>query len=258
MRKTATLFFLLLSCSFYSQSILSYINYGTESEFYSKQPVTESTINYTFFNQSGVEKKKEITVYNADNKVQNELTYDENGKMIRRRFLQYDEKGNKIISKFENWIPAVGHTSESTHYIYDENNFLTGLIEKDSKNSIIRETTFINDDRGNPIELVINKKGRLEGKETAKYNYEANEVEISYFNSSNQMVSTQKSKISYKNEPGDIVSEYGDIIKSSSAKADITYDSYGNWTRMVNYRVVDGKMVKKSDFRRQIKYKKDK
>ncbi|RDI10329.1 hypothetical protein DEU42_108147 [Flavobacterium sp. AG291] len=257
MHKITILFFLFTSYSFYSQSISSYMNFINKREFYSNKSVAEATIDYTQFNNSG-KKEKEINVYNIYNKIQNQVRYDEKGKLIGRSYRQYDEKGNNIITRFTFWHPAIGYTSQSTEYKYDGNNFLTGIISRDSVNNIIRESLFVNDEQGKPIELIVSVKEKLEGRETAIYNYETNEVEISYFNSLNQFISKSNGKINHMiKEPGDIVSEYGDIIKSKSFEQDITYDKYGNWIKKIHYKIVGGKKIKQSDLRRHIKYKKE-
>lgn len=256
MNKNFTLIFLFLTQISLSQSILSYMNFGTEREFKSDKLVLESSSDFTFYNQSGEEKKKEISSYNIDNNLQFELRYDEEGNLKQRLSIQYNEVGKKVESKFENWLAIIGHTSESTSYKYGTNNFLVLLISRDQFNNIIRETTFINDKKGNPTELVIKVKGLLEGKETAVYNYEENQVEVSYFNSSDEFVNKNKSKIYFTNiEPGDIVSEYGDILKSKTYEHEIKYDKYGNWTKKIYYKISNGKKNKKSEIRREIKYR---
>ena len=240
-----------------SQSILSYINFGNENEFKSDMLVSESISYFTFYNRSGEEKKKEICTYNTYNKVQFELRYDNEGNLKQRLSRQYNEIGKITGAKFENWHNILGHFSESTIYKYDTNNFLILLIGRDQFNNTVRETTFINDEKGNPIELTIKLKGQLEGRETAIYNYDENEVEVSYFNSSNEFVSKNKSKIYYTvSEPGDIISEYGDVIKSDKYEMEIKYDKYGNWIKKVYSTISNGKLEKKSETIRKINYSK--
>ena len=255
------LFFLLLffvNDTVSSQSILTALNFGTKKEFFSDKLVLETTTNTTFYNSNSIEKKKDITIYNQQNKIISELRYDENGTLKQRLTRTFDSTGRKSIArKFENWHPSIGYFYETAYHGYDSSGFLNSIIEKDQNNTIIRQTNIINNEKGYPIELTIYVGNQIYGKEFAEYNYEKNEVIIKYFNKNNELVNSVSSKIEFtKSEPGDIVNEYGDIIKSKNFEMEIKYDKYGNWIKQVYSTITNGKLVKKSEFTRKIKYRK--
>lgn len=250
------IFFLLLTQLSSAQSILSYINSDTKKEFYSDKLVSKSVTYYTFYNQSGKEYKKEINTFDFNNNVLIELRYDEKGNLKQRLTRSYNELNQKTGTKFENWHPVVGYTVNYTFYEYNDNNFLVSLVEENQYNIKIRETTIINDEKGNPKELIIKLKGKLEGRETAIYDYENNQVEINYFNSSNEFVSKHTSTIFFsKTEPENIVSNYGDILKSTTFENEIKYDKEGNWVKWTSYKISENKKIKKSEIKRVIEYR---
>ena len=97
----------------------------------------------------------------------------------------------------------------------------------------------------------------MEGKETADYNYEKNEVTINYFNKKNELINSETAKIeSTKNQPGDTVNKFGDVVKSAKYEMDIEYDKSGNWVKQIYSTLTNGILVKKSESTRKIKYRK--
>jgi hypothetical protein len=97
----------------------------------------------------------------------------------------------------------------------------------------------------------------MQGRETAAYDYEKNDVIIKYYNKENVLVNSVNYKIEYsKSEPGDVVNEYGDIVKSAKYENTIKYDKFGNWIKKVYSVLENGKLVKKSETVRFIKYRK--
>ena len=251
----ATIFFINYNAC--SQSILTALNFGKKNEFNSEKLVKETITQTTFYNANNIEKKKDITIYNEKNRVTSELRYDENGNLKQRLTRIYDSTGIRSLArKFENWHPLLGHFYETAYHNYDERGFLNCVIEKDQNGRIIRQTNIINNENGHPIELTVLVENQIYGKETAKYDYEKNEVTIKYFNRNGELLNSETSKIEFsKSEPGDIVNEYGDVIKSKSFEMEIKYDKFGNWIKMVYYAIVNGKAIKKSISTRVIKYR---
>lgn len=249
---------LLVNYGIYAQSIQTALHFNKNQEFNSDKLVAETTTYITFYDSKSIEKKKYVTAFNNHNRVTAELRYDENGKLTQRLTRTYDSTGVRSLArKFENWHPLMGHFFEIAYHEYDFNGALNRIIEKDQNNNIIRETNIVNNEKGNPTELILLVEGQIQGKETAEYDYEKNKVNIKYFNKNEELIHSENADIDFeKHQPGDIVNEHGDVIKSANYQMEIKYDKYGNWIRKVRSTIIDGKLVKKSESTRIIKYQK--
>ena len=258
MRQLLLAIIIFINCNVYSQSILTALNFGKKKEFNSEKLVLETTTQITFYNTNSIEKKKDVTIYNEKNRITSELRYDESGSLKQRLTRIYDSTGIRSLArKLENWHPLLGHFYETAYHGYDEKGFLNSVIEKDQNGKIIRQTKIINNDNGNPIELMVLVENQIQGKEIAEYNYEQNEVTIKYFNKNDELINSETSKIEFsKSQLGDVVNEYGDVVKSKSFEMEIKYDKFGNWVKKVYSSIVNGKTIKKSESTRVIKYRK--
>lgn len=258
MKFSTLLTLFLFSLSVYSQSINSYLNSEERTDFRSEKLVEEVKIDQLFYNSSGIETKIEVISYNFQNKDIISNRYDEN-KILKQRLTRlYDATGTRIIStRLDNWHSLIGHFYDTKYYYYDTNGFLSKIFEKDSNNNIIRQTFIINNEKGNPLELSIVEGDQIIAKETAEYNYEQNEVVIKYFTGSDELLNTDLRRISYtERESNDIINEYGDIVKTNAYQNNIKYDKYGNWIKKVYFKIENGKLVKKTQQVRSIKYRK--
>lgn len=252
------LFIVLLSfnINIYSQSTQTSLN-KKNANFYSSKLVSETVTNRTFYNRSAsIERTKEITSYNAQNNVITELRYDDENNLKQRLTRIYDSTETRCLArKFENWHRYLGHSIETAIYTYDSKGFLINSSDKNQKGQIFRHTNFINNDKGDPIEIINFNGEDIIGKEKNEYNYDKNEVIIKYFNKNDDLVSSQTSIIdSSKVNPDDIVNEYGDIIKSATYETEIKYDKFGNWIKEKHSVIRNGKLTKQSETTRTIKY----
>lgn len=256
MKQLFFLTILFLSFKIYSQSTQTALNFSKKNYFHSTKLVSETITNTTFYNSNSIEYTKEITSFNSQNKVTTELRYDENDILKQRLTRMYDSTQTICIArKFENWHPLLGHTTEIASYSYDSNGSLINVKDKDQNGKIFRQTIIINDEKGNPIELTNFVGNEIIGKEITSYNYEKNEAIIQYFNKTGELVNSQTTKIEYsKSNPADIVNDYGDIVKSATYEMEIKYDKFGNWTKKKYSTITNGKLTKKSETTRIIKY----
>lgn len=248
-----------LNINTYAQSTLTSLNFGKNNNFYSTKLVSETTKNTTFYNSSGtIEYTKEITSYNTQNNVISELRYDGDNNLKQRLTRIYDSTGIRCLArKFENWHRYLGHSIETASYIYDSNGYLINATDKDQYGKTFRKTVFINDDKGNPIEIINFNGETIIGKEKNEYNYDKNEVVIKYFNKNEELISSQTSNIdSSKVNSDNIVNEYGDIVKSARYEMEIKYDKFGNWVKRKYSTIRNGKLTKESETSRTIKYRK--
>ena len=254
------LFFTIIifsTINIYSQSTLTSLNLGKNNDFHSTKLVAETTRNTTFYNSNNtIEQTKEITSYNAQNNVLTELRYDGENKLKQRLTRIYDSTGTHCtMSKFENWHRYIGHTIEITSHNYDSKGYLINVTDKDQNGRIFRKTDFINDDKGNPIELINFSDKEIIGKEINEYNYDKNEVIIKYYDKNGDLVNTQTSSIdSSKSNPENVVNEYGDIIKSANYEMEMKYDKFGNWVKQKYSTIKNGKLTIQSETTRSIKY----
>lgn len=258
MNKIFTLFLFLSTGLEYSQSIVSYLNFTTESDFYSDKPVSEVTEHLTFYNTSGVKKEKQVTTYNKMNRALVELRYNSDNILKQRLTRLYDESNvRSTFRRFENFHPIIGRTVEDVHYQYDQNGFLISIVEKDEKGNIVRQSALKNDSIGNPVELIILIGDKIQSKETAEYFYDENSVVIHYYNRYNDLVNSVRSKIKATIPDSDqVLNEYGDIISSPTFEQEIKYDKFGNWIKKTYFEIENGKRLKKSEYARTIKYQK--
>ncbi|WET04475.1 hypothetical protein P0R33_09085 [Flavobacterium sp. YJ01] len=252
------LFIILLSFKIntYSQSTQTSLN-KKNPDFHSSKLVSETVTNRTFYNRSGtIERTKEITSYNTQNNVIAELRYDEDNNLKQRLTRIYDSTGTLCLArKLENWHRYLGHSIETAIYTYDSKGFLTNASDKNQKGQNFRSTNFINNDKGDPIEIINFNGKEIIGKEKNEYDYDKNKVITKYFNKNDELVSSQTSIIdSSKMNPNDIVNEHGDIIKSDNYEKEISYDKFGNWIKEKYSVIRDGKLTKQSETSRTIKY----
>ncbi|MFY8181104.1 MAG: hypothetical protein ACOVLG_04950 [Flavobacterium sp.] len=253
------LFFASYFNSIYSQSIFSALHIDSDLELRKNILVSEITTEITFFNQDNIERKKEITSLNSKNKIITELRYDSEDNLKERLTRIHDSTGTKSISrKIERWHPIIGYTSETAFYEYDEKGFLTKVIDKNQNNKVIRETTIINNEKGDPIELKLKTDRDVDfGIEIAEYDYLNNSVITKVLDKNGKIISTNNGKIDYsKKEENDIVNEFGDITKSEDYEYEFKYDKKGNWTTQVRFKIIGGKRIKNAEFRRKLKYRK--
>lgn len=248
----------LVNYNIYAQSIMTALNFGKKNDFHSDKLVTETTTKTTFYNLKNIEKKKDVTTYNYQNNLTVENRYDENDILKQRLTRIYDSTGVRSLArKLENWHPLLGHFFNIDYHFYDSNGILNTIIEKNKNGIIIRQTDIINNENGYPIELTVFVEKQIQGKETAEYNYEKNEVTIHYFNKKSELINSETVKIDSANiQSGDIVNKFGDVTKSAKYEMEIEYDKYGNWIRKKYSTVTNGSLVKKSESTRKIKYRK--
>lgn len=257
MKQLIFLLVVLFNINIHSQSTLTSLNFGKNNDFHSTKSVLQTITSTTFYNSNNsIEKTKEITSYNTQNNVVTEFRYDGDDNLKQRLIRSYDSTGIRCTGrKFENWHRYLGHTIEIAYYNYDSKGYLINVTDKDQNGNIFRHTNYVNDEKGNPIEIVGFKYNDIIGKEINEYDYDKNEVIINYFNNKGELISSQTAKIdSSKNNPEDIVNEYGDIIKSTKYEMEIKYDKFGNWIKEKRSEIINGQLIVKSVTIRVIKY----
>lgn len=180
-----------------------------------------------------------------------EERFDENGKLKARLNYINDTVHRLILSDtFERWS-QFGQFKEITFFTYDANDFLKQISTQDENGVTLRLAEMKNDEKGNPVELLLSDgNGNSFGKEKAEYLYEKNKVITTVISKEGKILSTDTSKISYKNArlfPGtdESFNDIGDIVywtsKTISGKEliyeeEYFYDHFGNWTENRIYK----------------------
>ncbi|KOP38091.1 hypothetical protein DBB36_11645 [Flavobacterium sp. WLB] len=257
MKRHLTIITFFLTIIIYSQSTLSALNFRKNDNFHSPKLVSETTTYTTFYNSNNtIEHTKEITSYNSQNNEITELRYDNDDNLKQRLIRIYDSTGTQCIGrKLENWHRYLGHTVETASYNFDSNGYLINVTDKDQNGNIFRKTDITNNEKGDPLELIGYLKDKIVGVEKSKYDYEKNEVTIEYYNSNDELISSQTTIIdSHKINSENIVNEYGDIVKSPTYEMEIKYDKFGNWIKKKYSQIKNGRLIKKSETSRTIKY----
>lgn len=99
MRQLFLVIILIINYNIYSQSILTALNFGKKKEFNSEKLVLETTTQIIFYNTNSIEKTKDVTIYNENNKVTLELRYDESGNLKQRLTRIYDSTGTRSLAR---------------------------------------------------------------------------------------------------------------------------------------------------------------
>lgn len=115
-------------------------------------------------------------------------------------------------------------------YHYDQNDFLIKQIKTEGATDIYKEMEYLNDEKGNPIKLVIDA-GKY-GYEAASYDYPNNIVYTSIVNAQNETISTSTGLIDYTvKNPKYQYNEYGDAVDTETYKFSYKYDDKANWIK---------------------------
>ena len=233
------------------------MNLGKSNHYFqSSKLIKESTTVCTTYYPENMPKVKTIVHYNVHNKPTVELRYDEKDVLKQRVTITYDNSGTFDIGvKLENSDPEIGFYTVFSTNQYDSNGLVNKITESDEKGGISKQADLVYNEKGNPTEIIVSIGDVMLSKQTAVYNYELNEATIKYFNRKGELYNTQKVPIDYSiAKPGEIVNEYGDIIKSATSEIEIAYDEFGNWTKKVYSMIIDGKLTKSSEQIRTLLY----
>ncbi|MFD2602412.1 hypothetical protein [Flavobacterium suzhouense] len=253
------LYFLCTSVS--AQSIYTALHHDSPDDLRKGISVSEITENSIIYDASGAKvTKKEVTLFNNQNRVTSEVRYDDSGKMTDRLTFMYDSTGvKKLARKFEHLINAKGFASETAFYEYDNNGFFIGVIDKNQQGKVVSTTKIINNEKGYPIELKVTTDRTDDfGKEVAEYDFQSNSVMITSIGPRGNVISTHKAKIDDSiYDKDEVVNENGDLVKSDEYYYKYVYDKNLNWIKQTRYKIVNGKQVKDAEFTRNIKYSKN-
>ena len=250
----------LIGFSSYSQTIFTALSQDRDYDLRSIPIVSEVTSDITYFRNDGIETKKEKSEYNKNNKLTNELRYNQEGNLSARLTIVYDStKTRKTSNKFETWNPVVGHSVEISDFIYDSNNYLIKIIDKNKFGTPFRTSTYENDNMGNPVKLILEKpKFGIVGFEIAKYNYDNNTVTISLLDKNSNVINSYTGRVNFSERKfSDLIyNEFGDLIKTQYTEYAYKYDKNSNWVKRTQYQLKGGIKIKSEIIKRKIKYKK--
>lgn len=246
--------FILIPSIFFSQSISSALHINDAYDIGKKRPIKKIESKTVFYNVNSTEKRKEIIFLNRQFRVTKEERYNEDNELIFKREVDFKADTLEIKSITTRKIPLFGNEITTTHYIYDNNNFLIGTEKYNTKNQLIEVVTIENNDKGNPISLVINN-GEF-GSEKATYDYKNNSYSSFVYNTKGELVSSSLyNTLNYQKPTNEnIFNEYGDMVSSQMFLFEYKYDEYGNWIKQTRYKKVGSKKILNAEFKRKIFY----
>jgi hypothetical protein len=265
--------FTFISAIASSQNIYSALQLNENRDYKTVKPkkIVETNI---FYNSNGKQVDKNVKTFDEAGMLFTEERFDESVKLKARLTYTNDTtKKLKLTRTFERWT-QMDYFKETAFYIYDSNNYLVGIIDKDANGNIIRKTNHLVNDKGHPIELeLIDGNGNSVGMETASYLYDKNKVITAVVTNDNDTLSLDTIKISFIKSylfsgDGEKYNVNGDLITSTRRNLNGTlteleqeylYDSFGNCTENSIYKVTvkgNGKRKREIDriFKKQYTY----
>jgi hypothetical protein len=257
-RNTILLLLVFVCFESFSQNIFSALRHDNVIDLKSDSKVTKLIKTTTFYNKNGTQTKKDIIVLNHQNRITSELRYGENGKLETRLSTVFDSTGTRSLKrKIERWHPVIGYSTETATYEYDENGFMTKIVDLNKNNQLIRETFLKNNIKGHPVELKLyTGNSNSYGIEIAEYDYQNNQAITKVLDDYGKVISESKIKIDFSIKDLDN-SEYDEnrnLLKSKNYECEYKYDKKLNWTKKIIYKIENGKRRKYQVLTRKIKY----
>lgn len=174
-------FYFLMTVSLQAQNIYSAVHLNDKYDVRKEKQIKKIEISSTFYNLNGIEKKKEIIFLNDQFLILKTERFDSEGKLIYKSENEYQSDSLIIRSRTTRKIPLIGFEVTKTSYIYDSNNYLIKIEKRDGKNQLFEVINFENNEKGDPILLIIND-GEF-GYEKAAYDYSNNTYSTAVYNS---------------------------------------------------------------------------
>lgn len=255
MRNTLIIIILFFAHSYSkAQNIYSFLHSNDAYEVSQKKAIKKIEEKTIFYNVNSIEKRKEIIYLNRKFRVTKEERYNGDEELIFKREVDFKSDTLEIKNITTHKIPLLGNEITINHYIYDANNFLIGTKKYNTKNQLIEIVKIENNERGNPIALVIND-GEF-GIEKATYDYNNNSYSTFVYNAKGELVSSSLyNTLNYQKPTHDnAFNEYGDMVSSQMFLFEYKYDQYGNWTKQTRYKKVGNNKILDAEFKRKIFY----
>jgi len=239
-----------------AQNIFTAVRTNQRYEVKYHKQIDKIEVNTTFYNANNTEKKKDIVYLNQEYRVIRQEGFNVEGKMIYNSLIEYKNDTLKTRTISNRKIPLFGNETQITLYNYDANNHLINVSKQNHKNELIEVINFENDEKGNPILLIIND-GEY-GYEKAKYDYVNNTYSTVVYNAKHELVSSSEGILLNRNNlnPNNRYNEFGDIIESKEYFYEYDYDKFGNWIKVYRFKKNGNKKVKMALVVRKITYQK--
>ncbi len=256
--KRVLILFLLTSLTItrtYSQNIYSALQHDRGEAIKGRIP-SEIIEDQIFYNSTGKEIRKNKKILNSKGKILLEERYNQTGSLEARLTYSYDSSGlYSLTRKFERWT-NLGYSSETAFYEYDRNWYLTRVTDKTQKGNTIQETVLTNNEKGNPIKLILfDGNGKIYGSELATYDYKGNKAYTVIQDSKGNLIPSDTLTINFEIPlTGNKYNDNGDVIESEKYFYEYEYDEFGNWTIMKIFKNVRGKRKIDRVFKRRFKY----
>ncbi|MCS3737571.1 hypothetical protein [Mucilaginibacter dorajii] len=243
---------LLMSGAARSQSIFTALHLNEEREYKTAKPRKIIETN-TFYNSKGKEVKKAVKTFDSAGMLLTEERFDEDNQLTSRSTYTNDTVNRLVLeNSYEDWTKITGTTKETIEYIYDSNNFLVRVLDKNKLGNVYEKFEIINNEHGDPIDLAGYRfNNALFGRESATYLYNQNKAIVSVSKADGTVLSTDTMLIKFKKAlqfptPDMAFNEQGDMINWTTKNfngtqtfytAKFDYDNKGNCTNETIYKV---------------------
>ena len=251
-RITLTIILLFTGCLLKGQNIYWTLHLNEQTEYKTVKPkkiIETGTYNLT----------------TSPRNVQSTILFDDAGRIKFREWHQeednyttitkyvYDTTRNILIAQINEFISHIKTTSDTTHFEYNSNQHVVGMLHKNDDNNVLRITQIINNEKGHPVKLIdLDSNGIQIRMETAVYNYEKNRVVTAVYGTDGKQYFTNSHKIDRSiasqfpdvnekyNQQGDVIAYEGKLPDGTMHPYEIdrTYDDKGNWTESKTYEII--------------------
>ncbi|MEZ4805319.1 MAG: hypothetical protein R2852_07510 [Bacteroidia bacterium] len=196
--------------------------------------------------------EKEYTIKIVNNTIQTDsfihsinLTYNRNGCLTRKQKFNSDKRliiDNKMRINQSNKCEEIecfnekGETIENIHYLYDDNNYLVFESTVDTSKIIVRQSMYINNEKGKLIRKIIYSNGDTPEKTIEyKYNKFKNTSEEHHFLKGSDHILHYYTKYDSQRNPTEfkLIDEFGETLENMSFS--YKYDSKKNWINKIEY-----------------------
>lgn len=244
---------LFLTQSTFSQSISSYLINAEKYDRYTNiSKIIETT---SFYDSDNIKKEIEYKDFDSSMNLISLKRFNDKNKLIFSRTYEYDSLHRQIVTNSKTWINTIGYVSEYSIYKYDSHNNCI-QIDYSSHNQVLSICKYYFENKYNLIRLeTFDANGRLFGYETAQYDLENNKMEISQFNSKNELLNSNNRPIKFEdnykqntsgkyNEHNNLIYQEIDCDDNICYITDYKYDQKGNWISEIRHRYIKTKKGK--------------
>lgn len=214
----------------------------TDFYMHTDKPVTQyialydkkgNDIQWDEFNEDGKFDNRLINKFDINNNKIEVYKYDSNEKLVSKTVNTY--KGTNIIET--NTFGSEGNLQTKEIYNYDKSGYATSSIEYDSNGLLLSKVSYVNDSKGNFLEMHFYYPDKGTSKTMSSYDDNNNLIEEIWYDYDGKV----RQREAYKYDENNNEAER--IIYNSEGRVDIKfvhyYDTEGNKLKTIEYDEAD-------------------